>query len=103
MIGIDIFKINRLKGKNNKFLSKIFTQRELKEAKNNFYQKLAGKWAAKEAVFKAGFKYVNKEIEIITINNKPTAIHNHKNLNILLSISHEEEYAIAMAVNLNEK
>jgi len=102
MIGIDIFKIDRIKRKDNKFLSKVFTDRELSEAKVNFYQKLAGKWAAKEAVFKAGFKYANKEVEIITINNKPVAIHNNKNLNVILSISHEEEYAIAMAINLNE-
>lgn len=97
MIGIDIVKINRLNKKKKSFLQKIFSEKELKETnKINFYEKLAGKWAAKEAAYKAGFHFANHEIEILTEKQKPSIYVNGKIQNAMVSISHEKEYAVAV-------
>jgi len=103
MIGIDIITIKRFKNKPQSFLRKIFTSKEIEEANRaNFYEKIAGKWAAKEAAYKAGLKYVNKEIEILTIDKKPNIFIKGKKKQYMLSISHEKNYAIAVVFN-NEK
>lgn len=100
MIGIDIVEINRFRNKSDNFIKKIFSDRELKEVKmNNLCQKLAGKWAAKEAAYKAGILKINKEIEILTINNKPLIVIDGKNTNHLVSISHDGDYATAIVFN----
>ncbi|MDP2363318.1 MAG: holo-ACP synthase, partial [Ignavibacteria bacterium] len=58
-IGIDIIEIERIKKSIDKygdsFLNKIYTQNELDYclAKNNKYQHLAARFAAKEAIYKA--------------------------------------------------
>ena len=77
-IGIDIIEIERIKNSierfGNSFLNKIYTQNELDYclAKNNKYQHLAARFAAKEAIYKAlsplieenlGFKDACVEIE----------------------------------------
>lgn len=99
MIGIDIIEVNRFKNKKCSFLRKIFSDEEISETKeSNIYQKLAGKWAAKEAAFKAGLPYVNKEIEILTKNKKPFIFINGKQTNHRVSISHEREYATAIVI-----
>lgn len=104
MIGIDIIDISRLKKKSNTFFNKIFSKRELQEAKSaNFYEKIAGKWAAKEAAYKAGLIYANKDIEILNNNLKPTIYINGTKQNHLVSISHEKKYAVAVVWTNNEK
>lgn len=104
MIGIDIVNITRFKNKSPKFIGKIFSDKEIQEAKSsNFYEKLAGKWAAKEAAFKAGLIYANKEIEILTENLKPIIHINGQKQNHLISISHERKYAVAVVHINNEK
>jgi phosphopantetheine--protein transferase-like protein len=104
MIGIDIVDISRFKDKSDSFFNKIFSLREIEEAeKGDFYQKLAGKWAAKEAAYKAGLKYANKDIEIININKKPHVYINRRKKNYLISISHEKTYAVAVVHIHNEK
>lgn len=104
MIGIDIISISRFKNKSDSFINKIFSNKEIQEAKSsNFYEKLAGKWAAKEAAFKAGLIYANKEIEILTEDLKPTIYINGQKQNHLISISHERKYAVAVVHKNNEK
>jgi phosphopantetheine--protein transferase-like protein len=104
MIGIDIVDISRFKGKSSSFLNKIFSLKEIKEAKNgNFYEKIAGKWAAKEAAYKAGLKYANRDIEILNINKKPYIYINGKKKQYMVSISHEKKYAVAVVHINNEK
>jgi holo-[acyl-carrier protein] synthase len=99
MIGIDIVDINRFKNKKYSFLSKVFSKKEISETtKSNINQKLAGKWAAKEAAYKAGLKYANKEIEILTKNNKPFIFINGKQSSYKVSISHEKRYATAIVI-----
>jgi holo-[acyl-carrier protein] synthase len=104
MIGVDIVNISRFKNKSQAFFNKIFSDRELEEAKSaNFYEKIAGKWAAKEAAYKAGLIYANKDIEILSNNLKPKIYINGSEQNHLVSISHEKKYAVAVVWANNEK
>ena len=51
MIGIDLVEINRFKNAKDSLIKKVFSFKEIQQAKiGNFYKKLAGKWAVKEAV-----------------------------------------------------
>jgi len=95
MIGIDIISTRRLRKKKESFFNKIFSVKELVEAKSN-YESLAGKWAAKEAAYKAGLKYANHEIEILAENKKPYIFINGEKTNHMLSISHDKDYATAV-------
>lgn len=112
-IGIDIEKIHRFDHKeylkNNIFLKKIFTQKELDYcfSKNNPPTHLAGRYAAKEAIVKALSPISNEiltydQIEILNnLNGIPkVSISNDKlnKLKIKVSISHNNDDAIAMAI-----
>ncbi|MBO5348687.1 MAG: holo-ACP synthase [Clostridia bacterium] len=114
-IGNDIIETERIKKLcekyNEKFKNKVFTNKEIEycESKGiNKYQSYAGRFAAKEAIFKAISSKLNnkyqinwKDIEIINNSSgKP-----HVNLNnvdfiedIDISISHVKEYAMATAI-----
>ena len=113
--GIDIVEVEKVKniysrfGK--KFLTKILKDEEirfLEEKKKGFYQSLAGRIAAKEAVYKALNSYdVNikpkwKEMSIHNQENgSPMVIFNPSykfNFQIVLSVSHSEKYAVANAL-----
>ena len=108
--GVDIIEVRRLKNaierNGKKFLTRIFTERELKNAKkyNASYQHLAGRFAAKESVFKAlsDRKLTFKDVEIINDNDgKPccSLINSSRNkVNIHISISHIKNYAVASAI-----
>jgi holo-[acyl-carrier protein] synthase len=109
-IGIDITEVTRLRKAIEKwgesFSHRIFTEKELAIAQDkiNKYQHLAGRFAAKEAIYKAvgdstiGFK----DIEIINDKaGKPCcSFRNGKGRNILInvSISHVKTYAVANAI-----
>ena len=83
MVGTDIIEVSRIekliKEKGDKFLNKIYTQDEIKycESKGpNKYQHYAGRFAAKEAVFKVlngkrvlGDSLIFKNIEILNKND----------------------------------
>jgi holo-[acyl-carrier protein] synthase len=108
--GVDITEVTRLRKAverwGESFLTRIFTRTELQNAKTrvSLYQHLAGRFAAKEAVFKAaGDVRLNwKDIEIINdkagkplcriLNNKG------KKINVFVSISHVKSYAVANAI-----
>ncbi|MFH1201395.1 MAG: holo-ACP synthase [Candidatus Omnitrophota bacterium] len=108
--GVDITEVKRLRqaverwGKS--FLHRVFTQEELENAKSrgSLYQHLAGRFAAKEAVFKAlGDKGLNwKDVQILNDQEgKPCCqILNGRNkkIDIHISISHVKNYAVASAV-----
>ena len=108
--GVDIIEVRRIKGAIDKhgrlFLNRVFTDKELDNAKdhNRFYQHLAGRFAAKEAVFKALNKLTLsfKDVEVLKDNQgKPCcSLINHKknNVNIHVSISHIKNYAVASAI-----
>ena len=124
LTGTDIIEINRIKesiehlGKN--FNNKIFTKEEIaycESRKNMKYQHYAGRFAGKEAIFKAVSNLLNnkfelswKDAEILNDNNgKPKITFKNDKINnmiedIDMSISHCKEYAVASVVILiNEK
>lgn len=100
MIGIDIIEIKRFSLK--KYIIKIFTKEELDYAssKANYWQSLAGIFAAKEAALKAyGLKIssiLRKKIEIRHINNIPILYIDSVKTNASISISHAGDYAVAI-------
>jgi len=108
--GVDITEVKRIKEAAEKwgkdFLNRIFTDEELENAKTrgSLYQYLAGRFAAKEAVFKAmGDSRLNwKEVQILNDKEgKPyCAILNgrSKKVGVHVSISHVKNYAVAQAI-----
>ncbi|MBU4346589.1 MAG: holo-ACP synthase [Candidatus Omnitrophica bacterium] len=108
--GVDITEVRRLRQAvekwGNVFLNRIFTAQELENAKTrgSLYQYLAGRFAAKEAVFKAmGDSELSwKEVEILNDKDgRPyCAILNGraKKIDVHVSISHVKSYAVANAV-----
>jgi holo-[acyl-carrier protein] synthase len=111
-IGIDIVEIKRvkklIKQYGNRFLKRTFTSIEIQYCQNkpNPAQHFAGKFAAKEALIKAfGKPLTLNEIEVENIAGKKpqiklcgTAKTASSKINILVSISHDHEYAIAEVI-----
>ena len=111
-IGTDIVKVSRIKDllttKEEKFLNKIFTEEEIAYCNSHSKPEIhfSGKYAAKEAVKKALLsndlieQISLKDIKILNRDNKApyVVIDNIMDLNYSVSISHEEEYAIAFAL-----
>lgn len=116
--GIDLTKISRFEKlvDSSHFLEKFFNSVEIEYIKKRgagSAQTLAGRFAAREAFYKAlgtGFKGFNSK-DITVLNNsdgKPYIEPSKKvsdklnkladNWNIHLSISHEKEYAIAQVI-----
>ena len=104
MIGIDIVEVNRIKKimkDHENFLAKVFNEDEIKriEKRKNPYERIAGMYAAKEAVAKAMTTGIGKisfhDIKIKYIENLPYAEVFDKKFD--LSISHEKNYAVAVA------
>jgi len=109
-VGIDIVKIEKIQtsierwGKS--FLNRVFNADELKNiAKGKmYYQRLAARFAAKESIIKATSKEVPLALKDMSILNRPNGApyckFNKKGMDIeiFLSISHIEDYAVACAV-----
>jgi len=108
--GVDITEVRRLRQAVEKwgedFLNRVFTKEELENAKTrgSLYQHLAGRFAAKEAVFKAlGDPRLNwKDVQILNDEEgKPYCkILNGKGrkIDVHISISHVKTYATASAI-----
>ena len=104
-VGIDIVEVARIAKalKRERFVRRILTERE--EAYCNTPVKVAGRWAAKEAIIKAvGVPIKMKNIEIW--NDQLGQPHvtildvnfDGKRLKIFVSITHEKTNAAAVAV-----
>ncbi|WP_339022349.1 holo-ACP synthase [Spiroplasma endosymbiont of Crioceris asparagi] len=98
-VGIDIVQINRIK-LNEEFLKKILHKDELllldkKPTLESKKQFVAGRWACKEAIFKAVGKIEFSNINITYNEQGQPIILGHDE--ILISISHETDYAVAVA------
>ena len=123
-IGIDIVEIKRLQKVSHKwgqaFLNKVYTKRELSYAneKRFPYQHLAARFAAKEAIFKAlGEVETNfvgwRNVEILNDANGKPVVHWHgdaeisrkkrKIQNVVVSLLHTENYAVASAMLIFKK
>jgi holo-[acyl-carrier protein] synthase len=107
--GVDIIEVDRVKKAIKKwgdsFLKRVFTDEELSYAKNRRfpYEHLAARFAAKEAVLKAfsNQKMDFKDIKILNNGDgKPICElkSKRKDIQILLSISHTKDYAVASAI-----
>jgi phosphopantetheine--protein transferase-like protein len=117
--GIDTIEISRLDEINSaireRFIQRVFTDKEIEQARNRS-DVLSGLFAAKEAVSKAlgtGIGFVHwRDIEIVHLaSGQPTVVlhgnaktvANQLGLNTWsVSISHDRDKAIAMAVALGD-
>lgn len=118
-IGIDIIKIERLKKALQKWGTRlecrIFTSEEINASQGRTrLTYLAGRFAAKEAVFKClGTGGYWQDIEVLAEkNNKPYIVLQKKMKiiadqkgvkKILISLSHDNDYAIAQAIAIGEE
>lgn len=112
--GVDITEVRRLRQAVEKwgevFLKRVFTKQELANAKSrgSLYQHLAGRFAAKEAVFKAMGDAALSWLDVQILNDgqgKPDCMilnGRGNNLKVLLSISHVKNYATAFAIVTQE-
>ena len=101
-VGTDLINVSEFKNQINdkRFVERIFNSQELK---NSNAQSLAGKFAVKEAFFKATQIRIKKWKEIMVVNNKgkpeikfdPKLI-KQKIVSLDISISHTEEVALAV-------
>ena len=110
-IGTDIEEIRRFENKtlekNENFLKKIFTPKELDYCfkTKNYAQHLCARFCAKEAIVKALSEFEIKDvlyndIEILNLQSgKPYAkILKNPNIKIKLSLSHTKDIAICVAM-----
>ena len=116
-IGVDQVDLKRikklLKKSEAKFLKRCFTEQEIKYAKrfSDPSKRIGARFAAKEAVMKSfgkGWREISwKDIEV-TGGSKPTIntfgrasdiVKEKKITNIYISLSHENENAIAFAIS----
>ena len=116
-IGVDIVSIERISNNiktSDSFVNRVFTKSEIEycNGKENVFHHFAGRFAGKEAVSKAlkipWEKGTNwKDIEILDDDGIPRVVlygeakeiaKKGKIENILISISHEKDYAVAFAL-----
>ena len=121
-IGVDIVEIDRIQNaisKNDRFLYKLFTEKEIDyfKSKNFRVETIAGNFAAKEAISKAigtGIrKFKFSDIEILRNDLGKPIVKTYNNLNqicidfnvleIKVSISHSEKYAVANAIAITKE
>lgn len=120
MIGVDIVKVSRIVEmlEHPRFLQKVFTDKEIEyiEKRNRNPETVAGLYAAKEAiskVFGTGIGIMSfHDVEIrhdtkgqpfvLFQPNARQMLDDRKLANIELSISHEKEFATAVAVGIEK-
>lgn len=105
-IGCDIVKNERVKGADPLFIKKVLTNdelalyNELSDQQKTLF--IAGRFAAKEAIIKAIDETVNmQEITILKNKNGSPKVIIGKPYHIKVSIAHEKDYTIAMAIALD--
>ena len=107
-IGIDISSIKKFKNKpfkeNENFYKKLFSEQEIAYCLkfSNYYEKFAGKFAVKEALIKS----IHENLELSSIqtsyfNSKPIVkiLNSEQNYRFLVSLSHDNEVAIAVVIS----
>ncbi|BAL80690.1 holo-ACP synthase [Caldisericum exile] len=104
-VGIDIVSVKRIEKILNtygyRFIKRILSDSELKELekKGNTAEFLAGRFAVKEAITKTLDKATPfNQIEIIYNENSKPMVRNFPD--IFISISHEKDFAIAVAIRV---
>jgi len=107
-VGIDIISPEKMKNAlerwGDSFLERIFNPEELENIKKGrlYYQRLAARFAAKEAVIKAlGGDHISfKDIIIKNLSNgSPICIlKNNLEIEVKISLSHIDDYAVSVAL-----
>jgi len=105
-VGVDVLNIERfrkiVKG-NPKILNRILTENEINLFKDysDSIVHYAGRFSLKEAIIKAGKEYLNiesfKDIEILKDEDGKAILMKPKG-KIFISISHNEDYVVSIAV-----
>jgi len=110
IIGCDIVDIKRFRrlpyNKNRTFYHRWFTEKEIKDclSKKNFYAHFASKFAAKEAAIKASQgKLSIPDIEVINKKTHTEIKLKREDFNLIASISHNKNYAIATVLGWPKK
>ena len=108
-IGIDLIKISKFENKpyisNKNFYKKIFFDSEIKYCLKykNYAPHFSGKFAVKEALIKSVNEKISlHEINISYKNSKPMVKVKsslNKKYNFIISISHENDFAIAVVIS----
>lgn len=102
-LGVDIVAVKRIeeahKSHDDSFLSKFLTNREIEHLDRKSH-KIASRWAAKEALYKAfssaGITTSYKDFEIeTTATGAPVVNHSFTDWEVAISLSHEKDHAIA--------
>jgi holo-[acyl-carrier protein] synthase len=104
-LGIDVVSIDRIRAamENPRFLERILTEKERQTTLTP--ERVAGRWAAKEALSKA-LPQLNNWHDVEVFNDGEGApfavlgegVSLQPGMNLLLSISHESGYAAAVAI-----
>lgn len=108
-VGIDMIKIEKIRNSLDKwgdsFLERVFNNEEVTHISKGkmYYQRLAARFAAKEAVIKAISKEQPLALRDMLILNKENGapyceFKKDIGIDIFLSITHIEDYAVACAV-----
>ena len=104
-LGIDLVEIARIRRamENPRFVYRVLTDAEREFCTTP--SRVAGRWAAKEAIYKAvGLPLKFTDIEILQdpLGAPHIKIHSHqfdgKRLRIQVSITHEKNHAVAVAI-----
>ncbi|NOY23210.1 MAG: holo-[acyl-carrier-protein] synthase [Acidobacteria bacterium] len=110
--GVDIVSVARIEKAlsqfGERFLSRVLTPKELRLYHNrkDGTQFLAGRFAAKEAIYKAaGIPNLTwQRVNVLPEGKRPVVwIDGIRREDIRVSISHEKEYAIALAIRIEVK
>lgn len=107
-VGVDIVSVERIRKIyekfGEKFLNRIFTEEEISYSFShpNPFPHLAARFAVKEAVIKALKKPSGLSLKQIELKNNsdgsPEIKINGVNKRILVSLSHEKNYTVAMVI-----
>ena len=107
-IGIDIIEVSRFRKKqyeeNKNFYKKIFVKSEINYCLKfkNSAERFAGKFALKEALIKSIDKKIRfSEIETSHLKSKPIVRikKSGKKYNFIASLSHENDFAVAVVIS----
>ncbi|OGS13490.1 MAG: holo-[acyl-carrier-protein] synthase [Elusimicrobia bacterium RIFOXYA2_FULL_58_8] len=105
-LGVDLVEVSRIRrlAANPSFLKRVFTPGELAYSLKgkNRYERLAARFAVKEAVIKAldarGLSLKDIEVEN-TFSGRPLVkVKKHRSISLMVSISHTSRHALAAVV-----
>lgn len=96
MIGCDIVNLNRFAARQDRWAQRILTEKEQQEYRNraNKLEYLAGRWAVKEAIYKASG--LLSGFDVLTGPSGKPYVNGAEYISV--SISHEKTHVFAIAL-----